>query len=227
MACGRGMKLKELESHLGDVDVFEKPKVLLEQYPTTPHLAACMLHTIHSTYNDLEDKHVLDLGCGCGVLSIGAVMLGASKVTGIDIDEDALEMCRQNADFFDIENIDLELHDVTSMAPEVIERLKGTVDTVVMNPPFGTKRNEGIDMEFVKTALHLTDNVVYSLHKSSTREHIEKKAEDWGVKMEVLAKMRFDLKQTLKFHKKKSLDIEVDFIKFSHKKSKLKPQNKV
>ncbi|XP_052813585.1 rRNA N6-adenosine-methyltransferase METTL5-like [Mya arenaria] len=227
MACGRGMKLKELQSHLGDVDVFEKPKVLLEQYPTTPHLAACMLHTIHSTYNDLEDKHVLDLGCGCGVLSIGAVMLGASKVTGIDIDEDALEICRQNADFFDIENIDLELHDVTSMAPEVIERLKGTVDTVVMNPPFGTKRNEGIDMEFVKTALHLTDNVVYSLHKSSTREHIEKKAEDWGVKMEVLAKMRFDLKQTLKFHKKKSLDIEVDFIKFSHKKSKLKPQNKV
>ncbi|WAQ94352.1 METL5-like protein [Mya arenaria] len=181
MACGRGMKLKELQSHLGDVDVFEKPKVLLEQYPTTPHLA----------------------------------------------DEDALEICRQNADFFDIENIDLELHDVTSMAPEVIERLKGTVDTVVMNPPFGTKRNEGIDMEFVKTALHLTDNVVYSLHKSSTREHIEKKAEDWGVKMEVLAKMRFDLKQTLKFHKKKSLDIEVDFIKFSHKKSKLKPQNKV
>lgn len=33
------MKLKELESCLQQVDVFEKPKILLEQYPTTPHIA--------------------------------------------------------------------------------------------------------------------------------------------------------------------------------------------
>jgi predicted RNA methylase len=36
-----------------------------------------MLHTISATYQDLEGKLVADLGCGCGVLSIGAVMLGA------------------------------------------------------------------------------------------------------------------------------------------------------
>lgn len=33
------MKLKELESCLQQVDVFEEPKILLEQYPTTPHIA--------------------------------------------------------------------------------------------------------------------------------------------------------------------------------------------
>jgi len=33
------MKLKELESHLQDVEIFKEPKVHLEQYPTTPHLA--------------------------------------------------------------------------------------------------------------------------------------------------------------------------------------------
>lgn len=33
------MKLKELESCLQQVDVFEEPKVLLEQYPTSPHIA--------------------------------------------------------------------------------------------------------------------------------------------------------------------------------------------
>ena len=32
------MKLKELENHLQQVEVFEKPKVLLEQYPTRPHI---------------------------------------------------------------------------------------------------------------------------------------------------------------------------------------------
>lgn len=33
------MKLKELESCLQQVDVFDEPKILLEQYPTTPHIA--------------------------------------------------------------------------------------------------------------------------------------------------------------------------------------------
>ena len=33
------LKLKELESRLQEVDGFEKPKLLLEQYPTRPHIA--------------------------------------------------------------------------------------------------------------------------------------------------------------------------------------------
>lgn len=33
------MKLKELESYLQQVDVFEEPKILFEQYPTSPHIA--------------------------------------------------------------------------------------------------------------------------------------------------------------------------------------------
>ena len=35
----KNVKLKELESWLQDVEVFENPKVKLEQYPTTPHIA--------------------------------------------------------------------------------------------------------------------------------------------------------------------------------------------
>jgi hypothetical protein len=35
----KALKLKELESYLDDVDVFENPKIKLEQYPTTPHIA--------------------------------------------------------------------------------------------------------------------------------------------------------------------------------------------
>ncbi len=74
------MKLKQLETHLQQVDAFEEPKILLEQYPTRPHIAACMLHTMDARYGDLQGKLVADLGCGCGVLSIGAAMLEAGWV---------------------------------------------------------------------------------------------------------------------------------------------------
>ena len=67
-----------------------------EQYPTRPHIAACMLHTMEATFGDLESLHVADLGCGCGVLSLGAVMLGAGFVTGFDIDPSALDTFAQN-----------------------------------------------------------------------------------------------------------------------------------
>ena len=106
------MKLKQLEQNLQQVEGFEEPKILLgkskssycqsencyssEQYATRPHIAACMLHTISDTFGDLEDKLIADLGCGCGVLSIGSVMLGAGAVIGFDIDSDALDQFSQN-----------------------------------------------------------------------------------------------------------------------------------
>ena len=33
------MKRKKLEEYLEEVDVFDKPKLQFEQYPTTPHIA--------------------------------------------------------------------------------------------------------------------------------------------------------------------------------------------
>uniref|UniRef100_A0A803JYF0 Methyltransferase-like protein 5 n=1 Tax=Xenopus tropicalis TaxID=8364 RepID=A0A803JYF0_XENTR len=179
------MKLKELEGCLQQVDVFENPKLLLEQYPTRPHIAACMLYTIHNTFNDIEDKVVADLGCGCGVLSIGAAMLGAGLCLGLDVDEDALDIFKTNTEEFELTNIDMIQFDVCSLPPDCLSK---SVDTVIMNPPFGTKHNKGMDMTFLRTALQMARNSVYSLHKTSTREHIKKKATDWNVKMEIITK---------------------------------------
>jgi len=89
----------------------------------------------------------------------------------------------------------------------------GPVDTVLMNPPFGT-RNKGIDMVFVETALRITRKSVYSLHKTSTRKHILKRAAKWGVDAKVIARLRFDIPQMYRFHKQKSVDVEVDLIRF-------------
>lgn len=52
-------------------------------------------------------------------------------------------------------------------------------DTVIMNPPFGTKR-KGVDAVFLRAAFAISRGTVYSLHKSSTRAHIQKIAERCG-----------------------------------------------
>jgi len=47
---------------------------------------------------DLQDKVVLDFGCGSGILAIAALKLGAKRVIGIDIDPQAITASRDNAE---------------------------------------------------------------------------------------------------------------------------------
>jgi ribosomal protein L11 methyltransferase len=42
-------------------------------------------------------EEVLDVGCGSGILGIAALLLGASRVTSLDVDPDAVEVTRENA----------------------------------------------------------------------------------------------------------------------------------
>lgn len=215
------MKLKELEMLLQQVKGFERPKIQLEQYETGEHIGARMLFTMNS-FDDIQDKSILDLGTGCGRLAIGCAQLEAAFVLGIDIDADALQQNLANIatikeDYDDdddtcLANIDLLCADIVDDGPW--QRFEGMFDVVVMNPPFGTKNNKGIDMTFLRRALDCTSHAVYSLHKSSTRDHILKKAKDWNVKGEVLAQLRYNLPRTYKFHTKQSQDIQVDFFRF-------------
>jgi predicted RNA methylase len=69
------MKLKQLQSALQCVPAFAQPNIALEQYPTSPHLASRMIHTIDSVYDDIRDRDIADFGCGCGMLTIAAALL--------------------------------------------------------------------------------------------------------------------------------------------------------
>ena len=81
-----------------------------------------------------------------------------------------------------------------------------------------------LDLAFVQAGLALLDKkesaknkaAVYSLHKTATREHIIRKAtKEWNIKVEVLAQLRYDLPASYKHHKKSSVDIDVDFLRFT------------
>ncbi|RZC32522.1 Methyltransf 26 and/or MTS domain containing protein [Asbolus verrucosus] len=159
------LPLKHLEERLQCVSSFDKPKILLEQYMTPAHLGSHMLHTIQAQFGDISGKTVADLGCGCGALAIGAAALEAGLVVGFEIDSDALFIFQGNVEDQCVSNIDAVQCDVVNSMPDRFHKL---FDTVIMNPPFGTKHNGGIDMKFLQVALRLS-NVVYSLHKTSTR----------------------------------------------------------
>lgn len=151
------MRLKELESYLQQVDVFEKPKVELEQYPTTPHIASHMLYTIDKTFRDIEGKFVADLGCGCGVLSVGTAMLGSALTVGFDIDSDALSIAASNCSEIEIGGIEFIQDDVVKIVDNC--RWNNAFDTVIMNPPFGTKNNKGIDIYLLLLETRITFRV--------------------------------------------------------------------
>lgn len=46
---------------------------------------------------DVRGLNAIDFGCGSGILAIAALLLGAERVTGTDIDPQALEASRDNA----------------------------------------------------------------------------------------------------------------------------------
>lgn len=55
---------------------------------------------------------------------------------------------------------------------------------------------------------------MYSFHKTSTRPFLLKLLnERWKLDAEVVAEMRFDIKNMYKFHKQKCVDVEVDLLR--------------
>ena len=66
---------------------------------------------------------VLDYGCGSGILAIAAARLGAARVAGVDIDPQAVEAARANA----------ERNGVTALFADSTQPLAGEYDLVVAN----------------------------------------------------------------------------------------------
>ena len=52
----------------------------------------------------IKNAQVIDIGCGSGILSLAAAMLGAHSVFGIDIDPQALQHAAQNCKINNLQN---------------------------------------------------------------------------------------------------------------------------
>ena len=62
---------------------------------THPTTAMCLREL---SKMDLKGKTVIDYGCGSGILAIAALLLGAKSAIGVDIDPQALQASKDNAE---------------------------------------------------------------------------------------------------------------------------------
>lgn len=77
---------------------------------------------------DMSGKHILDCGCGTGILSIVASKCGASSVFAYDIDDWSVRNTKHNAEINNVSNIDVAEGDVS-----VIGNHEATFDIAIAN----------------------------------------------------------------------------------------------
>ncbi|GIQ81112.1 hypothetical protein KIPB_002020 [Kipferlia bialata] len=203
------MKLWEIEEVLRQgVPSWSEPDVELEQYATPPDIASRIAFVAENTYGDITNKAVADLGCGPGMLSAAVSVFSPAALVSLDISEDSLDAYTRTREALELTST-LVHCDVAKHCP-----LRGnSVDTVVMNPPFGT-RLAGVDVAFLAQGCLAATTSVYSLHKSSTVDHlVDKAAKTWSVIVSPVFRYKFPLPATYDFHKANTKDIEVTLIR--------------
>jgi len=198
MADKTRISKRQLEIQLGKLRILEKPNLKLEQYPISSEAASELLYMAGFEHGDLEGR-VIDLGTGTGRLAIGAALMGANEVVGVDVDAQALALARENAGTAEVQ---------VEWIRSEIEKVNGKFGSVIMNPPYGT-RTAHADTRFLEKAFQLAP-VVYSIHKSSTRNFLTQLVTRSGWQVGQVRSMRMDIPRLFEFHEKKRAMVEVD-----------------
>jgi putative methylase len=196
------MRKKQLEIKLQGLEQLASPIPALEQYATPAIIAADMIWEAYGA-GDIAGKAVADLGCGNGILGIGAKLLDAGKVLGMDVDPMAIRVAEKNAASLSLD-IDFLEGDV--------RKAEGTFDTVLMNPPFGAQKRRA-DRPFVEKALELAPRA-YSLHNAGTEDFLDKLAMSLGARTVSLKKYKFEIPFAFEFHRKATEAISVVLLRY-------------
>ena len=187
---------KQLAIQLSKLKVFENPKIQLEQYSTDSEIAATVLWDAMMK-GDIANKTIADFGAGTGILGIGALLLGAKHVYFVEKDADAIAILKKNL---------ANMNNYTILNISIGE-FQESVDTVLQNPPFGTKQIHA-DKEFLEKAF-TSAKTVYSFHKTTTALFVKAIACDFDFKIAETYAFLFPLRNTYAHHTKKTEKIEV------------------
>ncbi len=189
---------RQLEIVLSKLKILETPTLRLEQYPVSAEAAAELLYMAGFEHDDLEGR-IIDLGTGTGRLAIGASLMGSAHVVGVDVDARALELARENAKTAGVK---------VKWVQSTIDKLDGTYDTVIMNPPYGT-RTIHADTRFLDKAFQIA-SITYSIHKASTRTFLDRYVNKSRRRIAETRSMSMKIPHLFSFHARRWKSIEVD-----------------
>ena len=192
---------KQLEIELSKIiDDFKEPKIKFEQYMTPPEIAAFMIHYAWMK-GEIENKKIIDIGAGTGMLGIGAAFLGGN-VTMIEIDKDAYEILKNNVAKTD--------HEIRLINKNIFDfDFDEEYDTALINPPFGIK-SENKDMDFIVKASKISKHI-FSIHDGSESNinNIKSLFEKNNLEIIESLMMDFSLKSTYPWHEEKNKILKV------------------
>lgn len=203
-AVPRLLSKRQLEINLSKMKIREDPDLSLEQYPVSPEVGAELLFMAGFEHGDILGRRVLDLGSGSGRLAIGAGLLGAQQIVGVDIDPINISIARENASKLKVD-IDWIVGDVVAV--------QGEFDTVIMNPPYGTRKKHA-DIKFLTQSFRRAQTV-YSIHKSSTRIFLKEFIARHERHVDAIRSVDMLLPHLFDFHHKKWRRISVDLYRIT------------
>ncbi len=121
---------------------------------------------------DMQNKKVLDMGCGTGILGILASMKGAKKITAIDIDEWSFKGSNENAALNNIKNMTVKQGDAGLLGSEKFDVIFANIHkNVLLN-----------DMAAYCNVLNTNGLLVMSGFYTEDIHDIKSKAENLGLK---------------------------------------------
>lgn len=185
----KNLEIALTSNHMG----FKNPNVKLEQYITPPRVAANLIQRAYEL-GDIQDKDVIELCAGTGMLSIAAALYGAI-VTAVEIDKKAIEIMTKN-----VQNNQVDIKIIQSDALKFSSEKQ--FDIAIMNPPFGIQQKKYRDVQFIKKG-HELAKVVYSIVDGSPQneKNIANQLKDTNINIVESYLDEFPLETTYPWHK--------------------------
>lgn len=199
MSEARVMRRNAIERVLSQVPPHPSPQAALEQYATPAPIATDVLFEAFHL-GDIGGEFVMDMGCGTGVLAIGAGLLGAMPVFAFDVDPEAVAVAEKAAQAAGVSQLEFDVMDVA-------EAGAFEVDTVLSNPPFGAQKRHA-DRPFLEAAAQ-AGRVVWTFHLLETRDWVERRIAELGGTVTHALPFHFPLKAQFFFHDKPVREVDV------------------